>query len=271
MRWLVALLCLASVAHAQGVVRVTTEATCANARHQCTYSQRVNPTTGTVLGRGSITISNMGHQTAPAIVAFDSKSSWLITVSDGAKQWGGLMLRRDFLGGWPIPLSSPFVLDYDPRAAWNGDPGVGKRVGVLWRQVRRNDDKLNAAREGWKARFLTFDVIGGKILVLSDVPLTEWSIEPGLEYGYPLYSRWTTSLTDIPGAGWAVGLQSEGQYVVGQLTETGQWVWQRNVNRMIDYAGDAAVSRDGQRIGSVTTVRDADGGVRLEVQEDAVR
>src|SRR5512139_972825 len=102
------------------VVRVATEAECSNAKHQCLYSQRVRARDGYVLGRGSFTKANMGHQTAPQIVSIDEKTSRVVTVSDGAKQYGGLMAYYDIAGGWPFTLSSPFLLDYDPRAMSNG-------------------------------------------------------------------------------------------------------------------------------------------------------
>ena len=271
MRWLVALLCLATTAHAQGVIRIATEAECPVAKHQCLYTQRLNPQTGAVLLRGSITKSGMGHQTAPQIIALDGTTSRLITVSDGAGTYGGLMLYGDLTGGWPLALSSPFLLDLDPAADWNHDPGIGRRLAVLWRQLRHNDDKLNAAGEPWRLRFVTFDLLrvgasAPKVVVLSDTPITDWSTLPGYRYGYPTNSRWNTALEHIDGGGWAVGFQLDGDYLVGRLSEVGDWLWRSHVSPAIDYAGHVAVSRDGQRIGYVTT-RPTDAGVEVIVGE----
>lgn len=249
------------------VVRLTTEAECPNPKHQCLYSQRINPATGAATRYGSITRTNMGHQTAPSIVALDDKTSRLVTVSDGAGKYGGLMAYYDFIGGWPFPLSFPFLLDYDPRAASNGVAGAGHRIGTLWRQLRHNDDKLNAAGEPWRMRFMTWDFVrvgsaAPKLVKLSDVLLTEWSTKPGYAYGYPHNSRWNTALRHLDGGGWAVGFQSDGDYVVGQLTETGVLLWRSSVSPAIDYAGDVAVR--GERIGIVTT-RQTDDGIAVEV------
>src|SRR5512139_19024 len=246
------------------VVRVATEATCVKAAHQCLYTQRLKAATGTVLNRWSVTKPYMGHQTAPQVIGLDDKTSRLVTVSDAAGKYGGLMAYGDVSGGWPLPLSFPFVLDYDPRARWNGDAGMGRRIGVLWRQVRTNDDKLNAANEGWKLRFITWDLVrvgsaAPKVVVLSDTQLTDWSTRPAYSYGYPTNSRWTTGLEHIPGGGWAVGFQDDGWYTVGAISETGEWRWRERVAEVVDYAGDVAVSRDGQRIGYAVTAQMPEG------------
>ena len=265
----IVLLCLASVAHAQGVIRVATEAECPQARHQCLYTQRVNPVTGAVLSRGSITGTYAGHQTGPQILPLDDTTERLVTISDGAGKYGGIMAYWSMLGGSPITLSSPFLLDLDPAASWNGDSGVGRRMAVLWRQLRKNDDKLNQANEPWALRFVTFDLLrvgsaAPKLVVLSDTPITDWSTLPGYRYGYPYNSRWNTAVEHINGGGWAVGFQSDGDYVVGRLGETGAWIWKTVVAPCGDYAGDVAVR--GQRIGYVTTRR-TEAGVEVVVGE----